>query len=237
MSIIWHDLECGRYEADLPFWRTLAAERRGPILDVGAGTGRVTLDLARAGHEVTALDIDAELLQELGRRAEQLPVATVAADARDFRLEDRFDLILVPMQTIQLLGGAEGRREFLRCARQHLRPGGRLAVALADQLEEFEVVDGGPTPLPDVCELGGVVYSSAPTAVRPVGDGFVLERRRETVTPTGELHREEDRIRLDALDPEQLEQEGRAAGLRVLPRSEIAPTPDYVVSVVVMFDG
>ena len=39
----------------------------GPVLDVGAGAGRVALDLARAGHDVTALDLDAELLAELAR--------------------------------------------------------------------------------------------------------------------------------------------------------------------------
>ncbi len=69
MTVIWHDLECGGYVADLPLWRELARERGGPILDVGAGTGRVALDLARNGHEVTALDRDPELLDALRRRA------------------------------------------------------------------------------------------------------------------------------------------------------------------------
>jgi SAM-dependent methyltransferase len=237
MNVIWHDLECGRYDADLPFWHGLAAERPGPILDVGAGTGRVSLELARAGHDVTALDIDSQLLAALEERAGTLALATVAADARDFELEARFGLVLVPMQTIQLLGGVDGRRAFLTRARRHLRPGGRVAIAIADQLDEFEVVAGGPGPLPDVCELDGIVYSSAPTAVRSDGEGFTLERRRETVTATGELTSAQDRIHLDALGPGRLEQEGQTVGLRVAPRRAIAPTQDYVGSVVVMFDA
>src|SRR5439155_743 len=59
-GVIWHDVECGAYVADLPLWRELAAACEGPILDVGAGTGRVTLDLARHGHDVVALDRDAD---------------------------------------------------------------------------------------------------------------------------------------------------------------------------------
>ena len=66
MSVIWHDLECGAYTEDLPVWRALAARHGGPVLDVGAGTGRVTLDLARAGHAVTALDTDPALLRRVG---------------------------------------------------------------------------------------------------------------------------------------------------------------------------
>jgi ubiquinone/menaquinone biosynthesis C-methylase UbiE len=46
LAALWHDLECGDYRDDLPSWRSLAATAGGPVLDVGAGTGRVTLDLA-----------------------------------------------------------------------------------------------------------------------------------------------------------------------------------------------
>ena len=54
--VVWHDVECGQYSADLALWDELAAREPGPILDVGAGTGRVSLVLAALGHDVTALD-------------------------------------------------------------------------------------------------------------------------------------------------------------------------------------
>jgi SAM-dependent methyltransferase len=234
MSVIWHDLECGSYAEDLPLWRSLAAEHGDPVLDVGAGSGRVALDLGRAGHHVSALDNDAELLAELTRRADGLPLQTVVADAREFELIVRFALCIVPMQTIQLLGGPQGRIRFLSCARRHLVPGGVLAIALAEQLEIYEVLDGGPAPLPDICEADGVVYSSQPTAVRAEADGFVLERRRETVTADGRRLVEKNLIRLDRLAPEELEQEAAVAGLRSAGRASIQATRDYVGSSVVM---
>jgi len=101
--VVWHDVECGRYSADLALWAELAGRERGPVLDVGAGTGRVALPLARAGHDVTALDREPELLEALATRAQGLPIATVVADAGDFALDRRFGLVIVPMQTIQLL--------------------------------------------------------------------------------------------------------------------------------------
>ncbi len=171
MTAIWHDLECGTYAEDLPLWRSLAADNDGPILDVGAGTGRVTLDLARQGHRVTALDRDAELLAELEGRVAGMSVETVVADARGFELPQRFGLCLVPMQTIQLLGGPEGREAFLRCAKAHLRRGGLLAVALTSDLDPYEIADGGPRRCPTCASATApcTPASRPPSAPSPTG--------------------------------------------------------------------
>src|SRR5439155_15527321 len=139
-DVVWHDVECGAYVEDLPLWRALAKAQAqaGAILDVGAGTGRVALDLAAHGHHVTALDSDVNLLAALTTRARLLPIESIVADARSFVLAGRtFGLILAPMQLVQLLRPA-GRAGFLRAARAHLAPGRLLACALADAMEAFD---------------------------------------------------------------------------------------------------
>ena len=120
-AVIWHDLECGGYRADLPHWLALAERHAGAVLDVGAGTGRVALALARAGHSVLALERDAALAGELARRAEGLAVEVIRADACSFTLAAPVALAIVPMQTIHLFAD---RDAFLRCARALACAGG-----------------------------------------------------------------------------------------------------------------
>jgi SAM-dependent methyltransferase len=233
-TVIWHDLECGSYAADLPLWRGLAQQTGGPVLDVGAGTGRVALDLARHGFEVVALDRDAELLGELRRRAGELPVETALADARDFHLDRSFPLVIVPMQTVQILGGRAGRESFLRCALEHLATGGLVVATLAVGLEGFDAAEHTELPLPDVVEVGKWVYSSQAVGIR-VEDGInVVERVRQTVSPDGEHTAIRDEVHLDVLDADGLAAEARAVGYDPLPSREIEPTHEHVGSVVVV---
>jgi SAM-dependent methyltransferase len=235
-DIVWHDLECGGYDLDLPLWRELADQEGGPILDVGAGTGRVALDLARRGHEVVALDVDDLFLGALRVRAEGYAVTTVRADARDFALGRRFPLVLAPMQTLQLLGGAEGRARFLRCAREHLAADGLLAAALAEALDAFDEEHQEP-PLPDLREIAGVVYSSRPVAVRDLGDRASIERVREIVGRDGRRTVTGDVIELDRVEADELEREAAAHGLRAEPQRRIPATEEYVGSTVVILRG
>jgi SAM-dependent methyltransferase len=230
--LVWHDLECGGYDADLPLWRWLAGRERGPVLDVGAGAGRVALALGRQGVEVVALDHDPLLLEALRERAAGLPVSTARADARDFELGRRFGLILAPMQTVQLLEGNEGRAAFLRCAAAHLAPGGLVAAAVAEELDAYS--DALALPAPDVDASEGWTWRSHPIAVRDEGGRVAIERVRETIAPDGGHSAERDVVRLDRISAIELEAQARAAGLRPLRRRVIPPTEDYIGSTVVM---
>jgi SAM-dependent methyltransferase len=233
LHVAWHDLECGGYTADLGLWRELAGSARGPVLDVGAGSGRVALHLARAGHEVVALDLDEILLAALRERAGRLPVTTVRADARAFDLDRCFALVLAPMQTVQLLDGAAGRARFLDATRRHLAPGGLLAAALAEELEPFDARPVGGL-VPERGELEGARLASHPVAVVDEGERVALERLREHLAPGGARHEELSVVRIDRLGAGDLEREAAAHGLRAESVRRIARTPDHVGSTVVM---
>ena len=233
--VVWHDVECASYEADLPLWRELADQAGGPVLDIGCGTGRVSLDLAGRGHAVTAFDADPALVGELASRARErdLRVDSLTADARSFELGRRFALAVAPMQVVQLLGGAAGRLRALERVREHLDAGGLLAAAVADPFEGFAAEEALP-PLPDVREEQGWVYSSTPVAVRSEDGAVAVDRLRQAVSPAGELSEAVATVRLESVTPTELEAEGRAAGFEPLPSRRVPETTDHVGSTVVL---
>lgn len=235
-TIIWHDVECGSYEADVPLWEELAAHAGGPVLELGCGTGRVALHLARRGHEVIGLDTDPGLITAFRDRAaaEGLPARAESGDARDFSLQQRFALVLAPMQLIQVLCGPAARMSCLRAVARHLRPGGMAALSLV----EGEAT-GSPfsAPIPDVREQDGWVYSSLPLGVGTEDGALLVERLRQTVSPDGDLHEEPDRVRLQVLSADQLEREARAADLRTAGRRSIEATELHLGSTVVLLEA
>ena len=211
------------------------------MLDVGAGTGRVTLDLARAGHRVLALDLDGELLGALRERAAGLPVETVAADARAFALQRRdFPLCVVPMQTIQLLGGEAGRLAFMRRARAHLRPGALLACAIVTEIDTFDAAAGDLAPSPEIMRLDGSHYVSRATSVRVSRHSIRIERQRAILEAGASPStapsdaRQRDVVELDRVDCAELQREGRDAGLTPAGVRVIPATDEHVASEVVL---
>ncbi len=233
-AVIWHDVECGVYGADLPFWSSLAAGM-GPILELGCGTGRVALHLAGGGCRVTAIDRSEELIAELQRRATSagLELRAQTADATDFELSERFGLIVAPMQLIQLLDAGE-RRRCLESIAAHLQPGGMAAIAIVEG-DDAGVPESAP--LPDVREVDGWVYSSLPLGVRVSDDSLIVERLRQTVAPDGHLSEARSLDRLRIIDAEKLTDEARAAGLRPAERLAVGPTQTHVGSTVVVLEA
>ena len=233
-AVIWHDAENGAYSGDLTLWEELAAAAGGgPILDLGCGTGRVALHLARRGHQTVGVDLDPELIAALAERAEGLPLRAVVGDVRRFELGEEVALALAPMQLAQLLADGAERTESLACIASHLRPGGRIALSI---VESLPVAAEGPPPLPDVREVDGWVYSSLPLDAVDIGEEIVIQRLRQTVSPAGELSEEENEIRIRTLTATELEDDGIEAGLKPLPRRRIAPTDLHVGSTVVLFE-
>ena len=241
---IWHDIECGAYSADLPFWRQLAAEARKrsgkacELLDLGCGTGRVSLALAGPDCRVTALDIEPELIDVLRTRARErrAPVDVRVGDACSFELESPVDLVLAPMLLAQLLSETERLRMFSSIAR-NLNPGGRAAFALLELDEEWEA-DVAEAPPPDTLERDGWVYSSHAVAVRLIIDEgrLELDRVRRTIPPDGEHTETLSRISLELISPQQLEDEARRAGFVAEPRRRVPATKEHVANTVVMLE-
>lgn len=135
----FYDLDHDEIVEDVDFYGNLARHTALPgqdhatILELGAGTGRVALPLARHGHQVTAVDYSAAMLALARAKldAETAPnLQLIEADMRDFSLPQRFDLAIVALNTFMHLVEPEDQLQALSCIHQHLRPGGLLCIDL-----------------------------------------------------------------------------------------------------------
>lgn len=129
-----YDIYIGAGPDDLPVYLEHARRLGGPILEVGAGGGRLTLPLARTGADVIAVDLSAAMLARLVPRLAREPldvrrrVRVIRADAMRLPLRGRFPLILFPYYTLNYLLTADAQRRALADAAALLALGGCVLV-------------------------------------------------------------------------------------------------------------
>jgi SAM-dependent methyltransferase len=235
-QVIWHDVECGDYTADLPLWEELVARTSSGIMELGCGTGRVTRHIGKSTSRLTmGVDRDPELVAALWERSQWRAGDAEVEDVRSFDLASEFDLVLAPMQLIQLLSGRADRASCLTCVANHLIPAGLAAFAI---VEEMPIPPPGTSapPLPDVRQIEGWIYSSLPLEPVALAESILLRRLRQTVDPDGNMSEELNEIELSVLSAETLEEEGLAVGLRPAGRRDIPSTEAHVGSTVVLFE-
>ena len=119
---------------DVAWWCELAAAAPDSrVLELGAGTGRLTVDLARHATLV-AVDHDASALRRLHARVAPGSVRTVVRDVTDLQLGERFGLVALPVSLLNEIPTLRGRRRLIRVAADHCRADGRVAFALLNPL-------------------------------------------------------------------------------------------------------
>jgi SAM-dependent methyltransferase len=180
------------FQGDVDWYRRQAQDTGGPVLELGAGTGRITLALARDGVMIHALEASRHMLAALRRKTADQPkevqerVIPIEGDMCAFRLETRFALIIAPFRVLlHNLTEADHLACFQR-VREHLRPGGRFAFNVFHPSLEYMAQHSGS--LAGVWRWGGTFQSR--------DDGWVVRseaNRYDTVRQrVHSLHRYED---------------------------------------------
>jgi SAM-dependent methyltransferase len=126
--VVQHRLE------DVAFYRDAAREYGDPVLELGCGTGRITMALAEDGHRITGLDLSERMLERAVQKRKVLPVDArarvqlVQGDMTKFDLGEEFRLIVIPFRPFQHLLEVQHQMNCLACVRKHLAPGGLLIL-------------------------------------------------------------------------------------------------------------
>ena len=123
-----------RDRPDVKFFVNAAIESGGPVLEVGSGTGRILIPTARAGINITGLDLSEYMLdvcrvalkEEPSKIQEQ--VNLVQGDMRNFNLEKKFSLVTTPFRPFQHLETVEDQISCLETIYNHLEPGGKFIL-------------------------------------------------------------------------------------------------------------
>jgi SAM-dependent methyltransferase len=138
---------------DVERYLELASTHPGTVLEIGCGTGRVAIPLARAGHAVTGVDISAAMLERCRARLDHEADETRARvkleqqDARHLECRGRrFSLVLLPFNSLMLVDTRLYQQQVLARAAAVLDTGGRLVVDVVNPLAL--PLRGDPVPVP-----------------------------------------------------------------------------------------
>jgi SAM-dependent methyltransferase len=110
-----------------PFYRALAQDTGGPVLELGCGTGRVTIPIARMGIPVTGLDLVPGMIERARRKSAGLDARWIVGDARNFHLDELFRLIFLTGNVFQFFLTNADQAAMLQCVHTHLHEGGLFA--------------------------------------------------------------------------------------------------------------
>jgi SAM-dependent methyltransferase len=146
----FYDLDLQDDPGDLDLYLALADRAEGRVLELAAGSGRLAVPLAAAGHPVTAVDIDPAMLARARARAAAARVPNsrlelVEADLLDLRLPDagHYAMAFIALNSIMLLASRDAQRRALQVLSAHLAPGGLAVVdAWLPDIEDLGRFDG-----------------------------------------------------------------------------------------------
>lgn len=129
---------------DIPFFLEKTTKSPGEVLELMAGTGRVSLPLIRAGVHLTCVDNAPEMLARLRQKLaqEQLSAQVYDMDVRYLALNKQFDLIILPFHSFAELISPTDREQALEKIYEHLTPGGRFICTFHNPPQRLRSVDG-----------------------------------------------------------------------------------------------
>lgn len=142
----YYDAENETLTADLELYQVLAQEYGAPILEIGCGSGRVSLNLASAGFAVEGVDTSSQMLAR-GRlrvkgRADLRDLVTFyEGDALTYVYPRQYPLILIPYNTLMHMGTQKNQRALLTHLRKFAAPDGKLVIDLPSAGEQFAGID------------------------------------------------------------------------------------------------
>lgn len=166
----YYEAENQAFTDDLGLYETLAAQYGGPILEIGAGTGRVLFHLAQAGYETVGVDISPEMLAIARRKLGALPhlnignkIRLVEADILSYQDSQTYPLILLSYNALMHFREQEDQLQLLDTLAGLLRPGGIIAIDLPNAGEAFAAED-----------IGGMVLERV--FVEPISGNVVMQQ-------------------------------------------------------------